>query len=434
VSVQIWLELVLAFHFNRLSWISPFANIIAVPVSSLVLAAGMLLGLAANVPPLARMAAHAAGFLASFLLSSVQWMSQMPAAWQRCPTPSPVWVIATLAIVSVWCFLGWKRFWIPGLVVAISLGLLSAGQKPALPSRNCDWCDNSGVLRLTFLDVGEGDSIVIRFPDHRVWVVDTGGIHQRGSGEDDPGAFDIGEVVVSRYLWWEWVGRLDRIVISHPDVDHAGGTRTLLKNFRTGGLDCGEIREDVLLGRILDAARTRGVPVRLVRAGDGELVAGVSIQVLNPPVGKDDRSTNENSVVLRLSYGDFAALLTGDLEKSGEAELQAGLMDLRSPLLKVAHHGSRSATLDSFLERVCPRWAVVSAGRNNPFGHPSRDVMFRLLRRGVRPLSTLDQGAITFETDGSQYIIQSHLGGLLERGILPPRIPGGTLAVKPREE
>jgi competence protein ComEC len=420
VSVQIWLEIVLAFHFNRLSWIAPIANLVAVPASSLVLMAGMFLGLAANAPMLARPAAAAAGFVASFLLSSTSWISGIPFAWQRCPTPSPVWVITVLMVIFAWCFLRWRRFWIPGLFVAISLALLSWGRKPVRFDRLGDLCENSRPLRLTFLDVGEGDSIVIRFPDDRVWMVDSAGIHQSSTGEEDPGAFDIGEAVVSRYLWWEWIGRLDRVIISHPDTDHAGGIQTLLKNFPTAQLDYGEPRKDELLGRILEAARMRGVPVCMVGAGRKEIIAGVSVQVLSPAEGKTDRTTNENSVVLRLSYGDFAALLTGDLEKKGETELVAGPYRLQSPLLKVAHHGSRSATLDPFLERVSPRWAVISVGRNNPFGHPSPEVMFRLLRHRARPLSTLDQGAITFETDGRNYVISSHFGGLLERGILPP--------------
>ena len=142
------------------------------------------------------------------------------------------------------------------------------------------------------------------------------------------------------------------------------------------------------------------------------------MQILNPPANRSGRTTNENSVVLRLVFGDFSALLTGDLEKSGEAELLAESQNLHSLLLKVAHHGSRSATLDPFLEKVRPRWAILSVGRNNPFGHPSREVLLRLLRLGVRPLSTLDQGAITFETDGRHYIIESHVCGLLEKGTL----------------
>ncbi len=418
-SVQIWLEMVLAYHFNRLSWISPFANIIAVPASSLVLASGMVLGILGNVPGLAQPALVTAGYLASFLFSVNQWMSRIPGTWQRCPTPSLAWVISALLMVFAWCFLECRRLWIPCLLVAISLGVLSVGRNPVRLITEGGRKIHPSSLRLTFLDVGEGDSVIILFPNGRVWAVDAGGIRQAPSPDENSGTFDVGEAVVSRYLWHEWVTRLDRLVISHPDVDHAGGAQSLLKNFRMGGLDYGESASDAFLGRILDLARFRRVPARLLSAGMTEIAGGVVVQILNPPRDRAGQTTNENSVVMRLALGDFSALLTGDIEKSGEAELGAGAANLHSLLLKVAHHGSRSATLDPFLKRVRPRWALVSVGRSNPFGHPSRELMLRLLRHGVRPLLTLDQGAVSFETDGRRYIVESHVGGLLEQGTLP---------------
>jgi competence protein ComEC len=110
--------------------------------------------------------------------------------------------------------------------------------------------------------------------------------------------------------------------------------------------------------------------------------------------------------------------LTGDLEKSGERDVISRPADLQCRLLKVAHHGSRAATTDDFLSRAQPGWAIVSAGRNNPFGHPSPEVLNRLRRRGIRPILTMDEGAVTFETDGNRYAIRTHLRGLLERGKL----------------
>ena len=124
-------------------------------------------------------------------------------------------------------------------------------------------------------------------------------------------------------------------------------------------------------------------------------------------------------MVLRLRFGRFAALFTGDIEKTGEAALASTAGELRAQLLKVAHHGSRSATLEPFLDRARPRWGVISAAKNNPFGHPAREVLLRLLRRGTRPLLTADQGAIRFETDGSRFILSSHVNGTLDSGDLP---------------
>ena len=144
----------------------------------------------------------------------------------------------------------------------------------------------------------------------------------------------------------------------------------------------------------------------------------VKVEVLNPVVDGTRRSINDNSVVVRLTYGRFSALLTGDLEITGETEVSLRARELEARLLKVAHHGSKSATRDSFLDRVRPRWAVISAGRNNPFGHPAREVLIRLVRHGARPLLTSDQGAITFRTDGARYTLSTFVSGVLEQGEL----------------
>ena len=148
---------------------------------------------------------------------------------------------------------------------------------------------------------------------------------------------------------------------------------------------------------------------------------GVRVDFVNPPADGAARSTNDNSLVLYLHFGRFSALLTGDLERDGELGLLARSPSASALLLKVAHHGSRSATLDPFLTRVRPRWAVLSAGRNNPFGHPAREVLLRLVHHGARPLLTLDQGAITLVTDGERYVLESFVSGVLEKGVLPDR-------------
>ena len=139
---------------------------------------------------------------------------------------------------------------------------------------------------------------------------------------------------------------------------------------------------------------------------------------LNPPPDGTQRSINNNSLVVRLVYRNFSALLTGDLEKEGESELVVRTPVLSSTLLKVAHHGSRSATLLPFLNRTQPRWAILSVVGSIPFGHPSREVLLRLIHQGILPLLTLDQGAITLETDGSRYVLSSYVSGVVDRGNL----------------
>jgi competence protein ComEC len=163
-----------------------------------------------------------------------------------------------------------------------------------------------------------------------------------------------------------------------------------------------------------------GVRQHQATAGQEEHVGSVLIQTVHPPSNWRARTQNDASLVLRLQYGRFTALLTGDLDGPGEAQVVSRAADLRSLLLKTPHHGSRNAAREALLRRVQARWAVVSVGRNNPFGNPAVETLQRLLRSGARPLLTSDQGAITFETDGVNYLLSSHRCGVLDEGELPP--------------
>jgi competence protein ComEC len=366
----------------------------------------------------------------SLLLYCAACIAKVPGAWQRCPTPSAAWILGGILLLFVWSFFNWRRFWIPGAYVVVLLACLSLGSElgsrilrnGCWPDLLCGeekiWQKNASVLSLTFLDVGEGDSILIRFPNQRLWLVDAGGLLQAAFREDGAYAFDLGEAVVSRYLWYSWINRLDRLILSHTDLDHAGGAPAILRNFRVGSLDYSQAASDEILAEILDTARERRVKTSQVYAGMQEKIGQVSVRAVHPFADSAIGSANEDSLVLHFSYKSFSALLTGDLEKAGEAAVLSRQGDMHSLLLKVAHHGSRWATSDVFLERTQPRWGIVSVGHNNPYSHPSPDVLLRLKRHGARPFLTPDEGAITFETDGGFYVIRSYISGVLEKGSL----------------
>jgi competence protein ComEC len=419
LSAQLWLGPLLAFHFNRLSWISPLANIVAVPLSSAALAAGM----AASLPGAGLLpddsALRLAGRIADLLTRSTELVAALPAAWQRAATPHPAWVAAALSLLFYWCFLRWSRLWLPCsavalLTAAIGLGAVNGPTRLEAPTQG----PAPRIFRLVFLDVGQGDSIVLEFPDGRTWVFDAGGLPQP-SAAAATAQLDLGEAVVSRYLWSRGKSALERVLLSHPHHDHAGGLPALMANFHPEDLGYGGLERDATMARVLQAAGRSGVSAHRLAAGSLSIRAGVAVETLNPPMDGAMRSVNDSSVVLRVRYGRFTALLTGDLERAGEIELLARGAPIESRLLKAAHHGSRSATLDPFLDRVRARWAVLSAGRHNPFGHPSRETLLRLVHHGVRPLLTLDQGAIAFSTDGENYVLQTRVSGVVESGLLP---------------
>jgi competence protein ComEC len=184
--------------------------------------------------------------------------------------------------------------------------------------------------------------------------------------------------------------------------------------------------DNSILNGILSIASDKAIKVNCRQAGMEEIIGPVTVRTIHPPADAMPGSTNESSLVMHFSYNHCSALLTGDLEKTGEAAVLSLPSNLRSDLLKVAHHGSRHGTSNDLLARTHSRWAIVSAGRNNPFGHPSPEALSRLLHNGVQPLLTLREGAITFETDGDRYAIKTYISGLLERGKLEKQEPGAS--------
>ncbi len=412
ISVQFWLTPTLAYYFNRLSWIVPLANLPAVPLASAALLTGLIAALVSLVLPGTSLLYAPVCGLASLLRTATDWFSSIPGGWQRCPTPGVLWVLAALVLVGLWSLLDWRRKWIPYGVIGLLLGVLGGGRALSTGAR-------PAVLRMAFLDVGQGDSVIIEFPDSRIWVLDAGSGPEESAPAAETGSIDLGEVVVSRYLWWRWIPRIAGAYLSHPHRDHYGGLPAVLRNFTVDEF-CYAAADEQSVKKILQQhACKASLPMRGLEAGWRGHVGGVQIECLHPPRLLPHRSLNDSSLVLRLRYGRFTAMLTGDLETTGEVRLLANTQDISALLFKVPHHGSRNAAGDEFLRRVAPRWAVISAGRNNPFGNPSPESLRRLIRHGSRVLRTQDQGAVMFETDGERYLLWSHRAGILESGNLP---------------
>ena len=419
-SVQLWIEPLLAHYFNRLSWIGLMSNIVIVPLSSITMLAGIVGAVAslAGVKTVAMLAGSSAG-----LLSGVaEAFTRIPGAWQRCPTLPGACVLTGILLFFAWGLFQWRRRWIPCLYVGILLACAASGIAP-LPelfqSVNAPWHKDDPVLKLTFLDVGQGDAIVIRFPNGLVRTLDAGGFYNFQADSERAFGFDIGEAVVSRYLWHEWTSALDSVAISHTDSDHVGGVPALLRNFRVKRFDYTPAGADPqTLDKLRSIALSLKIPENTVTAGMNEETCGVVIQAIHPPADFVSATANESSLVIRLTFKRFSALLTGDLERSGEADVLRRVDDIGAQLLKIGHHGGRAATSNLFLEMTRPRWAVISAGLNNPYGHPSPDVLGRLKKCGARTFVTMDHGAVTYETDGEQYVIRSHVYGVMEEGYL----------------
>jgi competence protein ComEC len=284
-------------------------------------------------------------------------------------------------------------------------------------------------LTITVFDVGQGDCILVQAPGGRTMLVDGGGMPgQYASG------YDVGREVVVPALLTRGVGRIDVLVITHPHEDHIGGICAVLaavpvRMVLDPMLPC----DSESYQRVCEEAQRRGIPVH--RATEGQrlnLGEDIYVDILNPP---DPRLTdtgsdlNDNSVVLRLVHGGLSVLLAADVERAGAMRLARLGNDVRSTVLKVPHHGSAGPAVPAFLEAVSPELAIVSVGAQNPFGHPSPEMLRELERVEAKVMRTDADGAVTVKLQPPQW---SAWGGVPGPGAR--RLVGGAATSAAREE
>ncbi len=271
-----------------------------------------------------------------------------------------------------------------------------------------------GRLHVEFLDVGQGDSIFITFPNGETMLVDAGG---RPSFRDEdevpfePDLPSIGEAVVSEFLWEKGYSEIDMIVATHADADHIQGLADVAHNFKIGEAWLGtEMSDDADLDRLSNILNGNRVQKRILIRGESFEIGGVLIEVLNPPAtGAETRSENDRSIVLRLTFGSRSFLLTGDIERSAESEVAALGQNLRSDVVKVPHHGSKTSSTSEFVELARPQFAVIPVGRRSIFGHPHNEVVERWRAAGAAVITTGNEGTISFGTDGYDLSIGSFI-------------------------
>jgi competence protein ComEC len=254
-----------------------------------------------------------------------------------------------------------------------------------------------GVLEVTAIDVGQGDSLLLVSPRGRTLLVDSGGLPlwMRSS-------FDIGEQVVSPYLWSRGIRQLHAVAVTHGHEDHLGGMAAILANFHPRELWLGANVPTPQLNKLLHAARALGIRVVTHKAGDIVDFDGIAIHILapTPELASHTWRPNDDLLAMRVTFGDSSALLEGDVERESEHRIAAG--QPQAGLLKVAHHGSANATTAELLAAVRPRFAIISVGAGNVYGHPRREVLTRLAESGVATYRTDLNGAVTFYLDGKQ--------------------------------
>jgi competence protein ComEC len=264
-----------------------------------------------------------------------------------------------------------------------------------------------GALRVTFLDVGQGDSTVIETPSGKVVLIDGGGT----PGRDPREGGDPGSRIVVPFLRSRGISTIDLLIATHPDDDHVQGLLAVTERLSVRAvLDSGiPSAPGSSLALLRTAWRARGVRVHQAQRGQSfELGNGARLEVLHPTPSllhgtpSDD---NNNAIVTRLVYGKAKVLFMADAQVEAEESLLQAHLDLTADILKVGHHGARTSTTAAFLQRAAPQAAIVSCGRQNRFGHPHSEALTRLKNQQIQLFRTDQQGAIALESNGEQFHI-----------------------------
>jgi competence protein ComEC len=395
-SAQLSSAPILLEHFHEISVISVLANLWFVPLFSFIILPCALIYflLAKTLPSAAELFQHLLEFIIEFANTMSQSLASIPGAALAVGKPGVLILLYLLAILIF--FTGWENRFEGNLRILILIPLVPLLTQLILPYL-------SPYGKIVFIDVGQGDSILISLPHNQGnYLIDSGGspFFAKEDWQKRRKEFDTGRDIVLPYLKSEGIRKLDKLILTHGDADHIGGAGALLEELEIAQILIPIAEErGTLEKKVLAKAMLAGIVIDEVSAIKGWEEGENTFIIVSPLDKLEDK--NEGSIVLWAELGGKSWLFTGDLGEGGEEALLKNIPGIKADVLKVGHHGSRSSSSETFLDALSPGVAVVSAGTENRYGHPHAEVLERLEERKIMVYRTDRQGAIIYKFRGN---------------------------------
>jgi competence protein ComEC len=386
------------WYFHRVNAHALWANMAVLPLTSLLMPASMLAVAFSYVAHWMAAPFALAGRVAlQGILFTVHWSGGAQASELRVAMPTLSTIAGVGAAYALALLLARRH-----RVLAVASLALLAGAAWLVFAQPRRFEHQAHELEITAIDIGQGDSFFVVTPNGHTLLLDSGGLLGMSHSE-----LDIGEDVVSPYLWQRGLSHLDAVAFSHSHSDHIGGMTAILRNFHPAELWYAPNYPSHEVKALF--ATADGLQVRRIERHEGEAFDfdGVHFEVLSPPLDWElkPRRQDDASMVLRLTYAGHSALLVGDIHKRIEkmlvSEAEEHHRSLHVDLLKVAHHGSNTSSCEEFLDAVRPEYAVISSGIRNPFHHPRPEVIERLAEHQAKTYRTDWFGPVTFYMDAA---------------------------------